>query len=118
MIELFAMSSAMKYFNNLDDAVGDHVFVPSLTCISPLRQILAFSLSNHPYALSFALMASLTGTISSVGRGPSLKSKVSLSNNPYTSLDIVVPRFSFVKEENLITWLSDFSSGTKSDRFI
>ena len=108
----------MKHFNSLDDAVGDHVFVPSFICMSPLRQILAFSLSSPPYALSLALSASLTGTISSVGKGPSFKSKVSLSNSPYTSFDIAVPHYSLVKEESLMTWLSDLGSGMKLDKLI
>ena len=100
ILALFRAASAVKYFSNLVDAVGDHESESSLICMSPLRHILAFSLSRPPYGINLVLNASLTGIISSACNGLSFRSNVSLSNKPMTSPDIAYPHLSLILGDN------------------
>ena len=80
-------------------AVGDQEIMSSFTCMSPLRQILAFNLSSPPYMFNLNLHANFPAMISSAGSGFSFRRKVSLSNKPATSDMIASPHFSLINRD-------------------
>ena len=94
---LLCAASAIKYSNNLVDAVEDHelLFV-SVIYISLLKQIPAFSSSRPPNLFSSIFIANLVGIISYVGSGISSSENVPLSKSPVISALIASPHYSLV----------------------
>ena len=116
ILDMFLAASAMKHFRSLVEAVSDQDMKSSFICMYPLRQILAFNLSNPPYIFNLFLQANFVGIISSAGSGISFRRKVSLSNKPVTSDLIASPHFSLVKEDICSIWLRLLGSKIQSDK--
>ena len=108
---------ARKDFSNLVDAVGDQLLKDSFICMSPLRQILALSLSTLPYEFSLVLKAHFTGIILSASSALFVSNE-SLSNNPCISFLIASPHLSLTDGDSLRTLFIETGSGMKSDKFI